>query len=135
MNAVAVGMAAGSVVMVMGTVVTYLRTIPRNKVPVSVTPLIAKLWLGIGLSAAAVIWAYQTASLGAAVIAPAAFAAMMGMMILWVVGQRKVPAGDLQVELGSKLLPFEAQTAEGERFHSDELAGQRTLLKFFRGGW
>ena len=25
--------------------------------------------------------------------------------------------------------------AEGDRFHTNDLAGKRVLLKFFRGGW
>jgi peroxiredoxin len=48
---------------------------------------------------------------------------------------RRVPLGALRVRVGDRLLPFEAQTPEGERFASDALAGRRVLLKFFRGEW
>ena len=136
MNTVAVGLSAGGFVVVMGTLVTYLRTIPRGEVPESVGSLVMGLVLGVGLAAAAIVWSLQSAgSAGVAVIAPAAFALMMGTFFLWVVTQRKTPVGDLQLEVGDKLLPFEASTSEGASFTTAKLAGKRTLFKFFRGGW
>ena len=68
-------------------------------------------------------------------IAPAAFALMMGLGLFYLFSIRKTPIGDLKVSLGDTLLPFEATTSEGVAFKSDELAGKRILLKFFRGGW
>ena len=136
MNTAAVGMSAGGFVVVMGTLVTYLRTIPRGKVPESVASLVLGLLVGVGLAVAGIVWSIQsTGSAGVAVIAPAAFALMMGTFFLWIVTQRKTPVGDLQLKVGDKLLSFEASTAEGAVFTTDELAGKRTLLKFFRGGW
>jgi hypothetical protein len=136
MNTAAMGMSAAGFLVVMGTLVSYLRTIPRGTVPVQVGGLVTGLSLGSVLAAAAIVWSFQGS--GAAhvgVIAPAAFALMMGTFFLWVVSQRKVPAGDLQVKVGDKLLSFAATTSDGAGFSSDELAGKRTLLKFFRGGW
>lgn len=136
MNAAAVGMSAGGFVVVMATVVLYLRTIPLNKVPKSVSSLVAGLIVGVTLAAGSIAWSVQsTGSVGAAVVAPAAFSLMLGGFFLYIVTLRKVPAGDLQVSLGGKLLPFEAKTSEGAPFESSELDGKRTLLKFFRGGW
>jgi len=74
-------------------------------------------------------------SLGVTIVVPAGFALLMGPMFLWLLTQRKTPIGNLKVAVGDKLLGFEAMTSEGVSFHSDELAGKRTLLKFFRGGW
>ena len=136
MNTVAVGVSAGGFVVVMGTLVTYLRTIPRGKVPESVVGLVVGLSVGVGLAVAGVVWSIQsTGSAGVAVIAPAAFALMMGTFFLWIVSMRKTPLGDLQLEVGDQLLTFEVSTAEGAVFTTDELANKRTLLKFFRGGW
>ena len=136
MNTVAISMSAGGFVVLMGTLVTYLRTIPRGKVPESVGGLVTGLLVGVGLATAGIVWSIQnTGSAGVAVIAPAAFALMIGTFFLWVVSQRKTPVGDLQLKLGDKLLPFEASTSEGAVFTTAELAGKRTLLKFFRGGW
>jgi len=128
-------MSVGSFVWVMGTVVAYFRTIPQAKVPVKITGLVLKLLLGIGLAGAAIAWGVRSGSAGAAVIVPAVIATMMASMILGLLTQRKTPVGDIKVKVGDKLLAFEATTPEGTRFHTDELAGKRTLLKFFRGGW
>ena len=135
MNTTAIGLSAGSFVVVMTTLVIYFRSIPRGKVPVSVLGLQLKLWFGLGLAAAAIAWAARSGSLGAAVIAPTAFATMMGAFVLWLLSNRATPVGDLEVEVGNKLLAFEATTSDGAAFRSDDLAGKRTLLKFFRGGW
>ncbi len=135
MNTAAIALSAGGLVWVMITVVTYFRTIPQGRVPVKVMGLVVKLLLGIGLALAAVALSYRSGSLGVTVIAPATFAAMMASMVLWLLTQRKTPVGEIKVKVGDKLLAFEATTSEGSTFHSDELAGKRTLLKLFRGGW
>ena len=136
MNTVAISMSAAGFVVVIYTWGAYLATIPRGKVPVRPLGSIILQCVGIGLAVSAIVWSYQgSGSSGAAVIAPAAFALMMGTAFLWLLTQRKTPIGDLKVKVGDKLLAFEATTSEGAGFHTDELAGKRTLLKFFRGGW
>ncbi len=136
MNTVAVGMSVAGFVVVMGTWVAYLSKIPRGAVPVRPIGSIILQCVGIGLAVSAINWSYQVGGgFGVAVLAPAAFALMMGGAFLWLLTQRKTPIGDLKVEVGDKLLSFEATTSEGSGFHTDELAGKRTLLKFFRGGW
>ena len=136
MNVGAVALSAAGFVAVMGSLGLYLRTIPGGTVPVSVGGLVTKLWIGVGLSAAAIAWSvYSTGGAGVAVLAPAAFAIMMGGFFLWVVSQRHTPVGDLKVSVGDPLLSFSATTSDGEPFRSDALKGKRTLLKFFRGGW
>ncbi len=128
-------MSAGSFVWILVTVVAYFRTIPQGTVPVKITSLVLKLCSGIGLAAAAIAWSYQSGTLGVAVIAPAALAIMMASMILWLLTLRKTPIGDIKVKVGDKLLGFKATTSEGISFSTNELAGKRTLIKFFRGGW
>ena len=135
MNTAAIGMAASGLVIVTVTIVEYFRSIADAKVTAEVGGLVRKMLIGIGLAAAAVVWAYQTQSLGPAVIGPAALATMLASGILWLLTQRKTPVGELKVAVGDTLLPFEAVNADGTRFHSGTLAGKRTLFKFFRGGW
>ena len=48
---------------------------------------------------------------------------------------RHTPLGDIRVALGDPLPAFSALTPSGAPFSSAELAGQRVLLKFFRGHW
>lgn len=136
MNLLAVGMSVAGFVAVMGTWVVYLGKIPGGKVPERPSGSIILQCVGIGLAFSAIVWSYLgDGSSGVAVIVPAVVALMMGLFFLWLLTQRKTPLGDLTVKVGDKLLPFAATTSEGAGFHSDELAGRRILLKFFRGGW
>ena len=135
MNVAAIGMSVGSLVVVMGTVVHYFSKIAEAKIGPDISGLVLKLLLGITLAAAAIFLAVQNGVLGAAVIAPAAFATIFSTLMLYLLSLRKTPIGDIKVKVGDKLLAFEAQTSDGIRFHTDELADRRILLKFFRGGW
>lgn len=136
MHATAIGLSLGSLVVVMGSLIAYLRTIPRNKVPLSVTGFAIRLIVGLGLAVAAVGWnIWDTGTLRVAVILPAAFATMFSAFFLYVLSQRKTPVGELKVQVGDELLAFAAVTSAGSPFSSSELAQKRTLLKFFRGGW
>ena len=136
MDTIAFKIAVAAVIVVMGTWISYLVTIPRNKVPVRPLGSIFMQCLGIGLAVSAIFLRDQNSGLSVAwVIIPAIFAMMMGLFFLWLLTQRRTPIGQLKVKVGDKLLPFEAVTSEGARFHTDELAGKRILMKFFRGGW
>lgn len=136
MNTVVVGMSAASFLVVMGTWLAYLATIPRGTVPARPVGSIILQSLGIGLGISAIVWNSVSgggSSMFALVLAIVAM--MMGLMFFWLLSLRKTPIGDLRVAVGDWLLAFEAMTSEGTRFHTDDLAGKRTLLKFFRGGW
>ena len=135
MNIAVVSLSVVSFVWVLVTVVAYFAQVPQGRVRPQVAGLVTRLLIGIGLAAAAVAWGIRSDSAGPAVIVPALFATMLAAMVLWLLTQRKTPVGDLRVKVGDKFLAFGATTAEGARFHSDELANKRTLLKFFRGGW
>jgi len=121
------------------TVVTYFRKIPEGKVTEGIAGLVFSLLLGCGLGVAAIAWHVRGPSVGVgasiAVIAPTAMSLMLASMLLFFISQRKTPVGDLKVAVGDPLLAFTATTADGKPFHSDEFAGKRILLKFFRGGW
>jgi len=136
MNTVAIGASSAGFAAVFVAWVTYLSTIPSGKVPVRPVGSIIGQVVGIGLAVSAIVWSFRDGgSPGVAVIVPAAFALMMGLAFLYLLTQRKTPVGDLRVKVGDMVLPFEATTSDGAGFHTDSLAGKRTLLKFFRGGW
>ena len=123
-------------VLVLGTWIRYMSTIPSGNVPVRPIGSVLAQLLGMGLVVAALVVSYRSGiEPGAAVIVPAVLSLAMGSFFLWLLTQRKTPIGDLRVASGDPILPFEATTSEGAAFHTDELAGKRTLLKFFRGGW
>ena len=132
----AFGLALLSLVVVLGAVMQYFSTIPRGKVPVKPIGLVTFLSIGAALAVIAIAKSFSGSAWSAvAVSIPSALALLMALGIFWLLSQRKTPIGDLKVKPGDKLFPFEATTSEGIPFHTDELAGKRTLLKFFRGGW
>jgi len=136
MNTLAIGSSAAGLMVVMTAWGTYLATIPSGKVPAKPVSTIVMQLAGIALAAFAVVWTIKTGStLGVAVILPALFALMMGLTFFYFLSQRKTPIGDLKVDVGDTLPPFEVSTSDGTVFRTDSLAGKRTLLKFFRGGW
>ena len=136
MNTLAIGLSAAGFVMVMTAWATYLATIPSGKVPARPVATIILQLAGMVAAVTAVVWSIQAdGSAGVAVIVPAVFALVMGSAFCSFLSLRKTPIGDLKVKVGDTLLPFEATTSEGAVFQSGSLAGKRTLLKFFRGGW
>jgi hypothetical protein len=136
MNTLAIGSSAAGFVVVMTAWVSYLATIPSGKVPARPVVAIMLQLAGILLAVSAVVWSFRDGgSPGVAVIVPAIVALMMGSTFFYLLSLRKTPVGDLRVKVGDALLPFEATTSDGAVFHTDSLAGKRTLLKFFRGGW
>jgi len=136
MNTLAIGSSAAGFVMVMTAWVSYLATIPSGKVPARPVGAIILQLAGIVLAVSAAVVSFRDGeSPGVAVIVPAFFALMMGATFFYLLTLRKTPIGDLRVKVGDTLLPFETTTSDGAVFHTDSLAGKRTLLKFFRGGW
>ena len=136
MNTVALGMTTASLMIVLGTWISYLISIPRNKVPVRPLGSIIMQCLGVALAFSAILERDQNSGFSVvAVVIPAYFSLIMGLLFLWLLTQRKTPIGKIKIKVGDKLLPFEAATSEGATLHTDELAGKRVLLKFFRGGW
>jgi hypothetical protein len=136
MNRIALGLSVLSFLVVLATWITYFRTIPKMKVPVN--PIGSKVFqsIGLALGACAIVLSFQDSNMfSLAVFIPAFLALMFSLFFFWLLTQRKTPIGDLKVKVGDKLLPFTATTSSGVTFHSDELIGERILLKFFRGGW
>ena len=64
-----------------------------------------------------------------------AVAVLVWATFIYILTLSPMPEGQLAVEIGGELLPFQAVTSDGRPFSSAELAGRRILLKFFRGHW
>ena len=136
MNTMAFATSATGFVAVMVAWISYLATIPSGKVPARPVGSIILQLAGMVAAASAVVWSFRDGgSPGVAVVVPAVFALMMGSTFMYFLSLRKTPIGNLKVKVGEALLPFEATTSDGTRFRTDSLAGKRTILKFFRGGW
>lgn len=134
LSAITLGLISFGVMMV--GLVWYFSTIPKMKVPKN--PILLQFFMLVAL----VIGIYAIwKSLGGGTwhvlgaIVPSVFAITMAAFILWVLTMRKTPVGDIKVKVGDSILPFEVKTWEGKEFSSKELLGNRTLFKFFRGGW
>ncbi len=137
MNTIPFVMSITSLFVIIVSWILYLRTIPKMIVPVDAIGTKIMQGLGIALGTSAIILNGQASesSRVIAVFVPAIIAIMMGFGFFWLFAQRKTPIGDLKVKPGDRILPFSAVTSKGEKFHSDEMAGKRILLKFYRGGW
>lgn len=136
MNTLAIAASATGFLAVMVAWGTYLATIPSGKVPERPVGWIILQLAGMVAAVSAVGLSFRDGgSPGVAVIVPAVFAVMMGSTFFYLLSQRKTPIGNLKVTVGDRLPPFEVSTSDGAMFHTDSLAGKRTLLKFFRGGW
>ncbi len=136
MNILALSLALISFLVTIGAIVLYLSTIPRNKVPVRPIALIFFLVVGIVLALYSLFLAIPGPVVSVAVVAVlSVLSIVMASFIFWVFTQRKIPIGDIKVKVGDTLLPFKARTSDGVSFSSNEFAGKRVLLKFFRGGW
>lgn len=136
MNIAALLFAFGGFAVVMVSLMSYFRTIPRGTVPVKTGGFAFRLSLGVALALTGIILgATGQLRAGVPVYLPAVLAVFFGGFILWVLPQRHTPLGDIKVAEGDTLIPFTALTETGAPFDSSGLAGKRVLLKFFRGGW
>jgi len=111
---------------------TYMATIPKGTVPVRPVGALVLQLLGVSFGIAGLVVGPQPVF----VVAPlAGIAIAMGLFFPFLLTFRKTPVGDIRVSVGDRLLPFATADSAGADFHTDSLAGQRVLLKFFRGGW
>ncbi len=122
-----------SLLLVTATWVNYFRRVPSGNVPARPVGSIAAQGAGLVLAALALVVAGFPP--GVAVPVLAGSAALFAALFLWLLTQRATPVGDLRVAVGDRVLAFTAPRDTGAAFHTDELLGKRTLLKFFRGSW
>ena len=115
---------------VAGAAIHYFLTIDKETVPEDVRPHTV-LW-GVG-AAISILGALLAPSLVTIVLA--VVAAVTGGFLIWLVGQRRVPDGELIVDVGDALPELVAPNQDGEIINLADLRGQRVLLKFFRGSW
>ena len=107
--------------------VEYLARIPRERVPRRPVVHVVGQGVAVALGAAALVGGDGRVG-GAGGIVLAGF-------FVWVLGQAGMPRDTITVSVGHRMIPFTATRPDGTTFASDELAGQRVILKFFRGHW
>jgi hypothetical protein len=120
----------GGFLLVLVAMIQYFMTIAKETVSEDVRPYVALFGGGAVIS---VIGAFLAP--GAGTIILAALAVATGGFLIWLLGQRQVPDGELIVRVGEILPPLAALNQEGELVDIADLRGQRVLLKIFRGSW
>lgn len=114
---------------------TYLATIPRGRVPVRPWGTMAVELGGMLLGLVGIAGSLRgEASVGLAV-ALGVPTLTLGSLFFFLLSRRKTPLGAITVREGDQLLPFRTFDSDGNVFDTASLAGQRVLLKFFRGHW
>ncbi len=133
--AVPVVLAIAGLVLVLGSWVTYMATVPSGKVPVRPLGHLASQGAGALAAAWGIASAYGSGVGVLAAVVAGGTAITMSSLFFFLYSQRATPLGRLRVKVGDPLRPFTALTPEGETFDSASLQGRRVLLKFFRGHW
>ena len=120
--------------------IDYLRRIAAGQVP-------RRPWAdGLAMAAGAVLaivavgwavglgpWAGEGLALGVVILA--GLAVGLAGFFAYLIANAALPDGELIVRVGDPLPAFASWTHTGEPFASASLAGDRVLLKFFRGHW
>lgn len=109
----------------------YFYKLKKYKVPK--TPVF--LYLGMLTSSIISIWSLSLINSEPAltiilVVFVALYVLPTSALLSFLLANKATPVGDIKVKTGDKLLPFKT-----DKFNSESLKGQRTLLKFYRGSW
>lgn len=113
----------------------YIATIPRDRVPRSPTLMFVTQSLGLIFAIGSLVLAIGSGSVPVGIMFLSGFAIFMGAFFFVLYSQRRTPLGNLQVEVGSPMLAFEAIDSNGAPVNSDDWRGRRILFKFYRGLW
>lgn len=126
---------AGFLIMLIG-ISFYFSSLIKNKVPVVPVTLFLSLIIGVTSGVYSFYLVLPNTLLAVLPIAiPATLSIFMASFFIFVFSQKKTPIGDIKVNVGDSVLPFETKNSKGELFSTSDLKGQRTLLKFYRGAW
>ncbi|MBL4687772.1 MAG: hypothetical protein JKY37_24490 [Nannocystaceae bacterium] len=119
---------------VVGGWVAYLATVPKGNVPARPVAHVVAMLLGAVFSVVGLALAVRDGpwSTSAALAVPTL---MMSGLFFYLLTQRKTPLGEIRIKLGDTLPAFATPDSEGHVFETATLAGQRVLIKFFRGRW
>lgn len=123
-------LALSGFIIVVGAAIQYFMTIAKETVP-------AEVQVHVLLFGGGTLIALMGALLApnAVTITLAIFAAAIGIFLLWLLVQRRVPDGELIVGIGDLMPALVAPNQDGELVDIADLRGQRIMFKFFRGSW
>ena len=123
-------LALSGFIIVVGAAIQYFMTIAKETVP-------AEVQVHVLLFGGGTLIALMGALLApnAVTITLAIFAAAIGIFLLWLLVQRRVPDGELIVGIGDLMPALVAPNQDVELVDIADLRGQRIMFKFFRGSW
>ena len=110
--------------------VHYFVTIANENVPESIGPHGSAFAVGGVLGVGGMLLAP-----GAATFGFGGMAVFFAVFLLWLLGQRRTPDGELIAKIGEVLPELAAPNQNGDMVSLDDLRGRRVLLKFYRGHW
>jgi len=117
-------------------IVVYFRKVGKSRTPEVPVALLFSLLLGIGLGFYAIALAFEGSTWDRLVAGfLGGLPILTGSGLLWILSQRKTPVGNIRVSVGDMVPDFQVLDSEGTQFSAQELKGQRTLFKFYRGSW
>ena len=114
----------------------YFSKAKKNSAPKTPVGVTIGLLVGLFLGAHALsLFGGLSLLLKIAVVLPFIFTLLLGSVFFFFLLQKNPPLNEIKVKQGDSLLPFKSSDANGHFFASDDLAGKRVLLKFYRGSW
>jgi len=114
----------------------YFSKLKRNSAPKVPIGISVALVAGFVLGALAISLSSGATLLVRFVVAvPYLINLLMGSIFFFFFLQPKPPLNNIQIRKGEPILPFQSIDNAGLAFLSDNLKGQRFLLKFYRGSW
>ena len=114
----------------------YLARIPREKVPKNFVGTSLIMGTGAAMTVLPALSAFGRGELPGAGATLAAFIAFgLAWFFTWLLRQAPLPASELAVGVGDRLLPFTAPDTDGGSQGPADWQGRRVLFKLFRGHW
>ena len=115
---------------------TYFSKMKKNSAPKIPLGVAAGLLVGLILGAHAIsLSGGLSLLLKTAIVIPFIFTLLLGSVFTFLLLQKKPPLNEIKVDLGDSFLPFSSTDTGGQPFSTNDLKGQRVLLKFYRGSW
>ena len=113
------------------SLVHYFYKLKKNQVPRTPILLMAGMLVSSIISIGSLSLSFSEPTLSTVLIVLLALYVLpTSAMFSYLLANKNTPVGNIKVKTGDDIIPFKT-----DNFDSESLAGQRTLLKFYRGSW
>ncbi len=136
MNQIALILSIFSLLTLLISISIYFSSLLKNKVPVKPIGLTISLVVALLVAFISLFISSSVAFLSALPTAiPAVITVFLSSFLLFLLSLRKTPIGNISIGVGDNFLPFSSLTNKSTQYSPEDITGQRTLLKFYRGSW